>query len=651
MADIREGIPDLDTTIDPDQFVSQPGVAVAETYKSGVETLQPPTDIDAAAIGEYTPYEAVTGEVGENATVQGRLSGLLSQDSDYIERARTNAKTTANRRGMLNTSMAAGAAEGAAIDRALPIAQQDAAAFLEMEFRNLGYSNDAARYLAEQSVERENLQAGLEQDTRQFNQTNTQQNQRLNQAAENASNQEFSQAQNLAAANAAAEANRNNFAILSADLDAQLKAIDNEAAMNLEQLAREYAIIENLDTINGSIYQQLVAEIGTIIANSDKVSEATGKVNALILAAGVEFSFSSGTGTSDGGTSATDGTASGLNTISSDDVRPPKPGADYTWDDKDWRWEKINQVDSSNASCCFTGDTMVRMADGSDKQIADVKKGEAVLGMNHEKNIVTDIEVPDLGARSVYSFNDGKPFVTHEHPFMTSNGWKSLSPVETQSEHGMVVKTLAEGDFLETLGRVYTELDQIDVHTFDPETPVYNLLLSGNNTYYAAGFLVHNKYGDDLGGYGGGGTDGGGGGGGYGDGSGCFGKGTQFLMANGTMKCVEDIQVGEMVNGGKVLEVRSGLSDRDWYDFHGVHLTDEHFVFENGEWKYTKDAEASVKIDPEQMFYTLKTSNHRLFSVNDTTFTDDGVFDHAHPVWSTEKDQWDEMLRVLNGDT
>ncbi|MDH3638903.1 MAG: hypothetical protein OES09_10650 [Gammaproteobacteria bacterium] len=291
---IRPEIPELDTTIDPSQFASEPGVAVADTYQSDVATLEPPQDITAANIGEYTPYEAVTGEVSEDATVQGRMSGLLSQDSDYIQRARESAKRFSNRRGLLNTSMAAGAAEGAAIDRALPIAQQDAAAFLEQDFRNQGYSNDAARYLAEQSVQRENLQAGLEQDTRQFNQQNLLENQRLNVGEQNLSSREFAQAQNLAAANAAAEANRNNFAVLNADLNAQLAGIDNQAAMNLEQLAREYGILENMDSINGSIYQQLVAEIGTILANTEHANEAIARVNALIATAGVEFEFSSG---------------------------------------------------------------------------------------------------------------------------------------------------------------------------------------------------------------------------------------------------------------------------------------------------------------------------------------------------------------------
>ena len=58
--------------------------------------------------------------------VSGRLSGLLSENSPYLEQARSRARRTANRRGLMNSSIAAGAGEEAAIAAALPIAQADA---------------------------------------------------------------------------------------------------------------------------------------------------------------------------------------------------------------------------------------------------------------------------------------------------------------------------------------------------------------------------------------------------------------------------------------------------------------------------------------------------------------------------------------------
>jgi len=58
--------------------------------------------------------------------VAGQLNDLLHADSKYMQSAKANAMVQANSRGLINSSMAVGAGQKAAIDSALPIAQQDA---------------------------------------------------------------------------------------------------------------------------------------------------------------------------------------------------------------------------------------------------------------------------------------------------------------------------------------------------------------------------------------------------------------------------------------------------------------------------------------------------------------------------------------------
>lgn len=599
--DIRNTLPEVDTSIDPTEFAS-----------GDIIPLEPPQDIDPTQIGDYTEWDATLGEVNPESTVEGRLEGLLSQNSPYIQRARTEAGQLANRRGMLNTSMAAGAAQGAAIDRALPIAERDAMTFFEQQLKNQGYSNDAAKYLAEQSVNREDLQAGIDQDTLTYNQDQQFETDKIN----------------------AAEANKNNFEVLTADLLGQLKGIDNELAMNLETLSREYSIIENLDSVNGSIYKQMIADMGTILANEDKPEVARAKINALIAAAGVEFEFSSGQ--SVGGGSAGGG---GIAPLPAPPPKPKKSGSGSNF--------------QNNDRSCFTGDTLVCMASGPDKQIADVLEGDIVLGMGGEENTVTGIEIPIVGERDIFSFNDGKPFVTIEHPFMTSEGWKSLSPLKTKQETNDVeTKLLMVGDYLEGLGSPLVKLEAIEKHQFDPETPVYNLLLAGNHTYFANGYLVHNKGGPGGGNSAGDGPGGGGDGPGGGDGGGCFSGDTCFLMADGNYKQIKDIQKGEVTAGGIVINTRNGPSDRDWYDYRGSKVTDEHFVNEGGVWMYVKDAKHAKRIDPIDTYYTMDTSDHRLIGRSDAIFSDDAVFDADDPIhempYGTE--QWDLMLIRLNSE-
>lgn len=60
------------------------------------------------------------------ATVQSQLQSMLASDSPYLTAARTRAMQQANSRGLINSSIAAGAGEFAAIDAAAPIAQADA---------------------------------------------------------------------------------------------------------------------------------------------------------------------------------------------------------------------------------------------------------------------------------------------------------------------------------------------------------------------------------------------------------------------------------------------------------------------------------------------------------------------------------------------
>ena len=94
--------------------------------------------------------EGYRTEPGEAQMLSQRLSGVLESDSPYIERARTKAKEAAGARGLLSSSMAAGAAEGAAIDRGLDVARGD----VDVDKFNVGAQTDAEelRYQAAQEI-------------------------------------------------------------------------------------------------------------------------------------------------------------------------------------------------------------------------------------------------------------------------------------------------------------------------------------------------------------------------------------------------------------------------------------------------------------------------------------------------------------------
>lgn len=162
-------------------------------------------------------------------------------------------------------------------------------------------------------------------------------------------------------------------------------------------------------------------------------------------------------------------------------------------------------------SCCFTGDTRVRMADGRERPIRDIRIDDMVMAPSGGACRVVGIEQPLLGARPLYALNGGPAFVTAEHPFATLGGWRSIDPAATTRESpDLPVNRLLIGDCLQiaNMGPVplvagnlalsvpalaVMALLSIKAESAAPETMLYNLLLDGEHAYFANGYLVHNK--------------------------------------------------------------------------------------------------------------------------------------------------------------
>ena len=81
----------------------------------------------------------------EDDSVANKIASLTSGNSSYMRGARTAGLQTANRRGLGNSSIAAGAAHGAALDRALPIASQDAQQIHQKNIAEQTHLNDFDR--------------------------------------------------------------------------------------------------------------------------------------------------------------------------------------------------------------------------------------------------------------------------------------------------------------------------------------------------------------------------------------------------------------------------------------------------------------------------------------------------------------------------
>jgi hypothetical protein len=82
-----------------------------------------------------------TRDVDPNELSSNQLNQITDENGAYIQRARNAGLAQANSRGLLNSSMAAGAAQGAAIDAAMPLAMQQAGAYTNVNDGNMDAEN------------------------------------------------------------------------------------------------------------------------------------------------------------------------------------------------------------------------------------------------------------------------------------------------------------------------------------------------------------------------------------------------------------------------------------------------------------------------------------------------------------------------------
>jgi hypothetical protein len=142
---------------------------------------------------------------------------------------------------------------------------------------------------------------------------------------------------------------------------------------------------------------------------------------------------------------------------------------------------------------CFIAGTKILMADGTEKNIEEVQIGEKLLGANGSTNTVLAYQRPILENDVLYSINDKNYFVTASHPFMTTEGWKSINPAATHQEMpSFDVAPLQIGDVLIT-SQGNTTITSLSTSVPMAQVQLYNFVVDGNHTYYANNYLVHNK--------------------------------------------------------------------------------------------------------------------------------------------------------------
>ena len=117
---------------------SYTGGGTTGTLATSGNYTDPPVPRQSQAQGiQGAENRAYTRQVTNNELVSNQLNNLMNQEGAYLSNARRRGLEQANRRGMLNSSIAAGSAERAGIEAAMPIASADAAAYGTAQTQNM----------------------------------------------------------------------------------------------------------------------------------------------------------------------------------------------------------------------------------------------------------------------------------------------------------------------------------------------------------------------------------------------------------------------------------------------------------------------------------------------------------------------------------
>ncbi len=135
-------------------------------------------------------------------------------------------------------------------------------------------------------------------------------------------------------------------------------------------------------------------------------------------------------------------------------------------------------------SACFLAGTKITMADGSYRNIENIKPGDMIksfdeeTGENKNSRVAKVFYHQEEYANYYYLLINGKIRVTPNHPMYVNNLWTNSDKIEI-------------GDSLQDIKGL--KIQVFSIEKIFEKVPTYNLEVENYHTYYAEEILVHNK--------------------------------------------------------------------------------------------------------------------------------------------------------------
>ena len=253
-------------------YARNPGTVKTEQAAPAVASTA--TTRDAAATSPTSKgTTASTGVLSDAAMADSQINRITSQDSPYIQQARNQGMLAAGKRGLQNSSIAAGAAEAEAVKAAAPLALQNAQLTASNEMTDKAATNRAGEFTAGAENTANLTGAQLQTQTSLSNAAEANRASGQNAALQTQTSQfNTGSQQNVNNLNAAAD-NEMRRTVMNANVEFNRQYLQGSQSLDLAELNNRYQQLISTNQNAASLYNAYFQSISTMMAN-EQISPA-----------------------------------------------------------------------------------------------------------------------------------------------------------------------------------------------------------------------------------------------------------------------------------------------------------------------------------------------------------------------------------------
>lgn len=235
----------------------------------------------AASNATASTYDASKQDVPTENLTSSRLNAITSQDSPLMQRARQEGMLLAARRGLQNSSIAAGTAQGAVVDRATPLATQEADILQGQRLANQNAENTSRQFNAGAQTDVSKLNAQLGTTVSQQNAQNATETSRFNAETAAQKAQQDAQAENAM-----------RTAVMNQNAELNKQYLSGRQAQDLATIQAQYQALIQSNASAANLYNTYFQTIAQVMSNTNmdpaRAAQIVGSLQTSLLG-GMDF--------------------------------------------------------------------------------------------------------------------------------------------------------------------------------------------------------------------------------------------------------------------------------------------------------------------------------------------------------------------------